>query len=116
MKNHTNDCHNMAVSTQMELHTAIQKTMAIGGDSKAVFVAVMDCTKQDYKKLRSKTQQEIQKQIEAVRGLIGVYNSFRTTTEHLSMGLSDDLDLFEDKLKDLTATLKPHLKGEKLEV
>jgi hypothetical protein len=60
---------------------------------------------------------EIQKQIEAVRGLIAVYNQFKTTGEHLSMNLEDALDGFQVKLKELTETLKQHLgEGQKLEV
>ena len=59
---------------------------------------------------------EVQKQIEAVRGLIEVYNQFKTTGEHLSINLEDALDGFQVKLKELTETLKPYLGDDKLEV
>ena len=59
---------------------------------------------------------EMQKQIEAVGGLIEVYNQFKTTGEHLSMNLEDALDGFQVKLKELAETLMPYLGDDKLEV
>lgn len=57
------------------------------------------------------TQEEIQKQIEAVRGLIALYDSMQTDIE-----VAQYLDTFEDNLRTLTQTLKPYLNGEELEV
>ena len=65
------------------------------------------------------TQEEIQKQIEAVRGLIGAYELTKGQFSiELGMYLIDDnsLDELKDSLRTLTATLKPYLNGEKLEV
>jgi len=61
-------------------------------------------------------ENDIKKQLEAVRGLIDVYNKFKTTGEHLSLGLEDAIDDFRVKLTKLTETLRPYLNGEKLEV
>ncbi len=66
------------------------------------------------------TQEEIQKQIEAVRGLIEVYNSLELTAEYAKGVTGSEMRIkllvVRDHLRTLTETLKPHLNGEKLEV
>ena len=58
---------------------------------------------------------DVQKQIEAVRGLISAHNLLATSGDHLTMGQEEAVDKIEENLRDLTETLKPHLNGEKLE-
>ena len=63
-------------------------------------------------KLERMNKEEIQKQIEAVKGLIGVYN-YVTTKGNPKEWLARDM---HDHLSTLTQTLQPYLNGEKLEV
>jgi hypothetical protein len=67
------------------------------------------------------TQEEIQKQIEAVRGLIENYNSLvQCKDADLIDDVYDDLCVIEQGMQEsistLTETLQPYLNGEKLEV
>lgn len=67
------------------------------------------------------TQEETQKQIEAVRGLIVIQKLLPLTIQQPNeVKQSEELkELQKDltkRLKELTATLKPYLNGEKLEV
>ena len=64
------------------------------------------------------TQKEIQKQIEAVRGLILSYNGLsEQDMQDIDKGLFvSQLGILHSSLKNLAQTLKPYLNGEKLEV
>jgi hypothetical protein len=65
---------------------------------------------------------EMQKQIEAVRGLIAVYEEMGTFIQYKipagenAIFLTVQNNSLRDSLSTLTETLKPHLNGEKLEV
>ncbi len=67
------------------------------------------------------TQEEIQKQIEAVRGLIEAREEFMGCKDaDMIDDIYDQMERMEialtANLRTLTETLKPHLNGEKLEV
>ena len=62
---------------------------------------------------------DIQKQIEAVRGLIEAHNNLTSIvmTRYGGDGeFEDEISTLNDSIRTLTETLKPHLNGEKLEV
>lgn len=61
---------------------------------------------------------EIQKQIEAVRGLIEAYDDLgMTNIEHTGTKvIIERIGALHEPLKNLTETLKPYLNGEKLEM
>ena len=67
-------------------------------------------------------REEIQKQIEAVRGLIKgfnlVYNDLKEGEKDYAeyLAAQEAVALFEENLRALTQTLQPYLNGEKLEV
>ncbi len=64
------------------------------------------------------TQEEIQKQIEAARGLVEAYDDLSMTNiEHSDTKvIVERIAALHQPLKALTQTLKPYLNGEKLEV
>ena len=65
------------------------------------------------------TKEEMQKQIEAVRGLIGFRESIKgnySIEEGSYLTQEVDLDDLTDHLRSLTETLKPFLGDDKLEV
>ena len=73
----------------------------------------------------SLSKEEIQKQIEAVRGLIKSHKAFFENTKQKLITLDTEaaleshveaMNTMSDSLVVLTETLKPHLNGEKLEV
>ena len=65
-------------------------------------------------KLERMNKEEIEKQIEAVRGLIDVHEYIM---RELDYGEPDEqLEAFTENLSTLTQTLQPYLNGEKLEV
>jgi len=62
---------------------------------------------------------DVQKQIEAVRGLIEAHNNLTSIvmTRYGGDGeFEDEISTLKDSIRILTETLKPHLNGEKLEV
>ena len=65
------------------------------------------------------SKEDIQKQIEAVRGLIGFRESIKGNySAEAGNYLTQEANLEDltEHLRTLTETLKPHLNGEKLEV
>ena len=75
------------------------------------------------------TQEDFQKQIEAVRGLIVIHKEARNSYEMFLKGteskystssavdaVKNELETEAKHLRNLVETLKPHLNGEKLEV
>ena len=61
-------------------------------------------------------EEEIQKQIEAVRGLIGAHKNLAYGKSIVSLSLLQSVEDIGEGLRTLTATLKPYLNGEKLEM
>jgi hypothetical protein len=64
-------------------------------------------------------KEDIQKQIEAVRGLIEARNNLTSIvmTRYGGDGeFKDEISTLNDSIRTLTETLKPHLNGEELEV
>jgi len=65
------------------------------------------------------TKEEIQKQIEAVRGLVKAYNELSwTNVKHSDTKIIiERIGALEEPLRELIATLKPHLEeGQQLDV
>ena len=73
-------------------------------------------------KLERMNKEEIEKQIEAVRGLSKgfnlVYNDLKEGEKDYAeyLAAQEAVTLFEDNLRTLTQTLQPYLNGGKLEV
>ena len=64
------------------------------------------------------TQEEIQKQIEAVRGLIVNFNEVKTIylNHRLDDSCKEEFGEMTESIRTLTETLKPYLGDDKLEV